>query len=202
MSFDTPSFWLFAAAVLAPPAPTLNFAVNSSITSGSDTNVIDTGASSGTITVNVNFFGRPDNIRIYYEGNLILDATNTQTATYTVAYAGLSTVVTIIIDEGSLAGRRNFWDYTASIQPNLGAQPDIVVIGGAFTHYNGAMAQHIAKLLDDGTADATFGATVGPNTVQALGIHSDPTVSALVGKVLVGGNFSRVHGVEIGRAHV
>lgn len=58
-----------------------------------------------------------------------------------------------------------------------------ILIGGGFTHYNGVARNSLARLLADGTLDATFDPGVGPEAeVFTLHLQSD-------GKLLLGGYF-------------
>ncbi|MBL9117701.1 MAG: cadherin-like domain-containing protein [Verrucomicrobiaceae bacterium] len=72
----------------------------------------------------------------------------------------------------------------------VGVQSDgKVVIGGVFTSVNGTTRNRIARLNSDGTLDTAFGNGLGgaSNTVYAAAVQSD-------GKVVLGGDFSAVHG--------
>ncbi len=63
-----------------------------------------------------------------------------------------------------------------------------IIIGGAFTTYNGTARNRIARLNADGSLDTSFNVGTGVNsTVNALAIQPD-------GKVLIGGLFSDVGG--------
>lgn len=68
-----------------------------------------------------------------------------------------------------------------------------VVIGGNFYWYNGLSRQGIARLLTNGTADATF----NPNPGASLIVNS--VAVSLSGKVVIGGTFESVNGVARGR---
>jgi uncharacterized delta-60 repeat protein/uncharacterized repeat protein (TIGR01451 family) len=66
-----------------------------------------------------------------------------------------------------------------------------VLIGGAFTHYNGVALNHLARLNADGSVDVTFNAGTGVNDiVRAIALQAD-------GRVLIGGNFNAVNGTTI-----
>lgn len=63
-----------------------------------------------------------------------------------------------------------------------------VIIGGAFTTYNGAAAPRVARILRTGALDATFTPGTGPaSQVNAVGLNS-------TGKVFIGGQFTTVAG--------
>lgn len=66
-----------------------------------------------------------------------------------------------------------------------------IVIGGLFSNVNGVARNNIARLNTDGTLDTAFGDGLdGANFgIFALALQSD-------GKVLVGGEFTSIHGVE------
>ncbi|MEI2727024.1 MAG: proprotein convertase P-domain-containing protein [Verrucomicrobiota bacterium] len=65
------------------------------------TNVIDTGATAGKLTIDYDFFDAPDQMTVYYQGAQLLDTGLTSgTGRLTVNYGpGLSTLVTIIMNE-------------------------------------------------------------------------------------------------------
>ena len=69
-----------------------------------------------------------------------------------------------------------------------------VVIGGAFTHFNGMPLNGLARLNADGSLDtnfnAGFGAGTGGGAVRALAIQLD-------GRVLAGGSFTRFNGLPV-----
>jgi len=72
-------------------------------------------------------------------------------------------------------------------------QPDgKILIGGAFTTYNGTSRSRIARLNPDGILDLSFDPVAGPNNnVQTIAIQSD-------GKVIIGGSFTSFNGVARG----
>lgn len=69
-----------------------------------------------------------------------------------------------------------------------------ILIGGAFTSYNGTPCPYLARLHSDGSLDPSFSIGTGPNTyVHALAVQPD-------GKILVGGgNFNSFNGVPVSR---
>jgi uncharacterized delta-60 repeat protein len=73
----------------------------------------------------------------------------------------------------------------------LAVQPDgKILIGGYFTVVNGISRSRIARLNSDGTLDTTFaGGSGADDTVWTLGVQPD-------GKVLIGGYFHSVNGVQ------
>ncbi|MBK7556406.1 MAG: T9SS type A sorting domain-containing protein [Flavobacteriales bacterium] len=76
--------------------------------------------------------------------------------------------------------------YTIAVQPN-----GKVLIGGAFTSYNGVPVSHLMRLMPDGTFDPTFNASCND---QVWSLVPQPN-----GKLLVGGAFTMVNGTGRGR---
>ncbi len=65
-----------------------------------------------------------------------------------------------------------------------------ILVGGAFTNYNGTSASHIIRLNTDGSIDNTFSSGTGfNNDVFTISIQTD-------GKVLVGGWFTSYNGTS------
>jgi uncharacterized delta-60 repeat protein len=80
---------------------------------------------------------------------------------------------------------------------SVALQPDSkVLVGGAFTTFNGTTRNLIARLNEDGSVDSTFNPGTGPNgTIVSIGLQAD-------GKLLVGGKFttsSGTNGIAIAR---
>ena len=157
-----------------------------------DINAIDTGGRQGTITVTANFYQVPDQMRIYYEGQRIFDTgligspdgVTPFTTNFSVNFGpGQSTVVTIIMNEGSgLFG--TIWDYTASII-TVGSDKKLM-IGGEFTSVGGVGINRIARLNSSGSLDLNFNPGGGVNgPVYAVGVQGDS-------KIVVGGSFDTV----------
>ena len=73
-------------------------------------------------------------------------------------------------------------------------QPDgKVVIAGDFTEVNGQSAKRIARLLSDGSLDASFDPGTGADgIIEALALQPD-------GKIIIAGNFTRFNGTSCGR---
>jgi uncharacterized delta-60 repeat protein len=64
-----------------------------------------------------------------------------------------------------------------------------ILLGGAFTEFNGTNRSHIAELLSDGTINTNFNPGAGPNnTVADIEFGAD-------GKLLISGNFNTVSGI-------
>lgn len=96
-----------------------------------------------------------------------------------------------------------------SFDPGLGAdsvvhallvQPDgRIVIGGAFTNFNGTFRRGIARLLHDGTVDQSFdpGEGIGGMASYKSGTPRIYTLALQEdSKILIGGEFTRVQGVQ------
>ena len=87
-----------------------------------------------------------------------------------------------------------------TFNPGSGADGDIscmalqtngqIVIGGDFTHYNGANQNYIARLNADGSLDSSFNPGVDPNGgLGALAVEPN-------GEIYTGGGFSSWNGVS------
>lgn len=74
-----------------------------------------------------------------------------------------------------------------------------IVIGGAFTSFNGVQRNGVARLNSNGSLDPTFNPGLGANdTVWAVAVY--PVNSPHPGKVVIGGAFTMVNGYP--RAHI
>lgn len=71
-------------------------------------------------------------------------------------------------------------------------QPDgKIMIGGAFTDFNGTPRKYIARLNSNGSLDETFNPGIGPNSaISTIAIQSD-------GKIIIGGEFTNYDGTAI-----
>ncbi|MBK8287283.1 MAG: delta-60 repeat domain-containing protein [Cellvibrionales bacterium] len=68
-----------------------------------------------------------------------------------------------------------------------------ILLGGAFNRYNGMLSNRIARLLPNGSIDATFNIGIGAdNSIGRLAVQSD-------GKIIIGGGFTSYHGTAINR---
>lgn len=78
----------------------------------------------------------------------------------------------------------------------IAVQPDgKVLVGGAFTTWNGVTVGRIVRLGSDGTLDSAFRTNTGTGAaadVSAIAIQSD-------GKIVIGGNFTTFNGVSANR---
>jgi len=80
------------------------------------TNALDTGQTSGTLAINYDFFALPDDMRIYYQGQLLYDSGLVSfTGATNINYGpGTSTIVTIIMNEGGNFDTNTAWFYTVT----------------------------------------------------------------------------------------
>ncbi len=80
------------------------------------TNVIDTGETSGVISISYNFFALPDTMHVYYDGQLLFDSgLASGPGSTNLAYGpGLSSSFTIVMNEGGNADSNTAWFYTVT----------------------------------------------------------------------------------------
>jgi subtilisin-like proprotein convertase family protein len=80
------------------------------------TNNIDTGQTSGSITINYNMYQIPDSMHVYYQGVRIFDSgLISGTGTTNITFGpGNSTIVTIIMNENGNQNPTTKWDYTVT----------------------------------------------------------------------------------------
>ena len=79
------------------------------------TNVIDTGQNSGTISITWDFLQQPDWMHVYYDGNLLLDTGVARgTGSTNLTYGpGNSTLITIVMNQGDNTNELGTaWSYT------------------------------------------------------------------------------------------
>jgi uncharacterized delta-60 repeat protein len=70
-----------------------------------------------------------------------------------------------------------------------------LLVGGNFTHMNGASVSGLARLNNDGTIDPAFAPLFNSgSTIYALAVY--PTNAPHAGQILIGGDFSAVNGVS------
>ena len=95
---------------------------------------------------------------------------------------------------GSLNAAFNPGDGANGTVHVVAVQPDgKVLIGGEFTQVSGVDRNHIARLNDDGSLDSGFDPSTGPDAhVTSLAPQPD-------GKVIIGGSFTQVDGVDRNR---
>ncbi len=80
------------------------------------TNIIDTGATAGSLTIDYDFFDVPDQMTVYYQGALLLNTGLIPGAgQFKLNYGpGASTLVTIIMNEFGNPSPTTAWNYTVS----------------------------------------------------------------------------------------
>ncbi len=164
---------------------------------GSNTNVVNTGSTSGVLTLNLNTLVIADNLRVYYEGLLLLDTNVVGRLQFTIPYGpGTSTVVTIIMNEGNPRG--SIWNYTGALAPGAaGANVDRSVIGGLFRNYNGEPHDRLALLTGTGVADPAYGVGQGAGLITSVAINTNAAQPDLLGKLVIGGAFNFHNGVAL-----
>lgn len=143
---------------------------------------VDTGSSSGTITVDYDFLFIPDTLRIYHDGRRIYDSGFVNgTNTVTIPYNGSSTSIEVIMNEGSgLSG--TVWFYKLRIEPTVDERP---VIGGEFTEVDGVPFNFIARLNENGSVDQSFNPGTGAdNAVRGVAKQGN--------KIIMVGEFTQV----------
>jgi autotransporter-associated beta strand protein len=194
--------------------PPLNLSFDASGGAAEQRFLIDTGGTSGTITVDYDMFSIPDDCRVYYPpeaqgGTLIYDTGDvSNTGTFTVTYGpGTSTFIEIVMNEGGgLSGTAWSLD-SVVIKPNtggtggitkLGSQPVILQGPGS---YSGAVnvAQGTLQVANntalgqDSSGTATTGnetytattTTVGAGAVLQLGSDVPATDGGIQGGAAV-----------------
>lgn len=96
-------------------APT---ATRNSIVPDSERFEFETGARSGQLLLDLEFYTVPDSIHIYYEGQLIFDTTSTGYGQFLISYGpGSATSVEIIVNEESGSSPVSVWEYTVRYRP-------------------------------------------------------------------------------------
>lgn len=112
----------------------------------------------------------------------------------TIILAFFSLSMNVIAQAGSNDNTFNALD--VDYDPGQGADAIAVqsdgkiIIGGAFTSYNGVAKNRLVRLNTDGTIDASFNIGTGANNpINAIAIQSD-------GKIIIGGRFSSYNGTS------
>ena len=81
--------------------------------------------------------------------------------------------------------------YALAVYPASSPWAGDLLIGGAFTNVNGFNLGNFARLNQNGSVDTNFDLNLGANgTVDAIAIQTD-------GRILIGGNFTSVNGVNL-----
>jgi len=80
------------------------------------TNVFETGETSGTISINYDFFALPDEMRVYYEDHLLFDSGMISFGGSTnISYGpGLSTSFEVVMNEGGNVQSNTAWFYSVT----------------------------------------------------------------------------------------
>lgn len=185
------------AIAVPPPMPATS--ARSSATNGvADVNSLSLGAyTAGTLTVNYDMQGTPNDLQVYYGGTggvLIYDTgLVTGTGQLTIPFSptnGVATnVITIAMNQAGVVPGAT-WVYTASAFTPGSYQ---VYAGGDFTLAGNEYRGSLARYLGDGSLDEAFNpgiSTYNPDTantdpIKALAVQAD-------GKLLAGGSFSYV----------
>ncbi len=90
--------------------------VSSAGGAAASTNVFETGLTAGTITIFYQMYAAPDDMRVYYGGNLIYDSGLVSSSnTVNIPYGpGADTAVTIIMNEGNNWNPGTWWFYSVT----------------------------------------------------------------------------------------
>ena len=190
-------------AIALPPNQTINLDRTASGTDPEDDQAINLGtAIAGTLTVNFDMMGVPDDMRVFYGttnvagglGVLIYDTGNIPgTGSFVLPFGPTNgvtaNVITIVMNQGG-GTPGTAWDYTASVT-TFGLEVAIVV-GGDFG-VSGQSYADVARFTTNGLLDTTFSPIGGAdNPVYALGWQND-------GKLVVGGSFTHFNGSALNR---
>ena len=144
---------------------------------------LNTGASSGTITLDYDFYTVPDTIHIYYDGTLIYDSGLVGGTNHVVIpYGpGSSTSLDFVMNEGG-GDPFTVWDFSATIVTAGGSKK--VLLGGEFLNVGTYSRPGVARLNGNGTVDTLFTPGKGADgPVYAIKVPSP-------GQILVAGNFA------------
>ena len=189
-----------AVSVFQPPLPVpQNIPItNLFFVLGGSTNAFDTGTTSGVVDVTFNLGTVGDTVRLYYQGVRLLDTNFVGSQTFSVPFGpGTSTVVTIMVNEGNV-GSFFQWDYSGTYTPTV-TTAERVVIGGNFSSVNGVARERLAQLNENGSMDTTFGLGSGNSIVLGIGLNTNLSAPDLLGKSVVGGNFTALNGANVSR---
>ena len=158
--------------------------------------VVDTGANSGVLIIDYDFLSIPDNLRVYFDGVRVFDITTNGARQVSIPYGpGNSTVVTVVMNEG-IGQPGTAWFYTLTIV--TGARLDNRIgLGGEFTKINNEPFGRVAVVESTGLPSTGFDVrNIAARSVAALGINTNTTLPALVGRLMVGGDFTTIVGVN------
>jgi uncharacterized repeat protein (TIGR01451 family)/uncharacterized delta-60 repeat protein len=174
---------------------------------------IDVGATVGVVTVTYDFLCVPDTLTIYYGTDLIYESGLVNNfsdldcffgeylgpITVVVPFGpGTATTITIVINEGS-GDPGTVWDYTATI--TTGQRLDSrIAMGGNFSEVNGQPRSRLALLNNDGSVNLGFNpALSGINTINAVVLYTNTALPQLLGRFIIGGDFTAAVGAAQNR---
>ena len=183
---------------------TLSFSNTATGTDAEQTNIYSFApATSGTLTVNYDMLGVPDDMKIFYgdtntiagTGVLIYDTGSIPGPGTIVLPFGptnglTASAISIVMNQGG-GQLGTAWDYDLSIVVNGSAASTNLpfVAGGNFT-VSGQPYANIARFNSDGSLDTTFSPVTGPNgIVHALGWQTND-------QIVAGGEFTAVNGLS------
>ena len=187
-----------------PPSTVFNITKNAAGNSNENDQAVSLGPiTAGVLTVNYNFGGIPDDMRVFYgdtnvasgSGVLIYDTgTAYNTGTFVLPFGptnGLTTnLLTLVMDQGGSTNPITQWNYTASVSVPVSSES--ILVGGLFG-VAGQSYANLTRLNPDGTLDPSFNPGSGPdNAVWAL----DWEIS---GQIIAGGAFTHVNGSSYNR---
>jgi hypothetical protein len=72
-------------------------------------------------------------------------------------------------------------------------------LGGNFTSINGVARDRVAQINDNGLMDANFGLGSSSSIVLGVGLNTNIALPSLLGKSVVGGNFTALNGANVSR---
>lgn len=190
--------------VYAIALPVFSLALNNTSSGGSNEvdQAVNLGlATAGTLTVQYDMLGQPDDMRVFYgdtnvaagTGILIYDTGPVSFSnTFVLPFgptSGLTTnLITIVVNQGG-GQVGTLWSYNATLTFGGGGG---IMVGGDFG-VSGHSYADIARFTANGSLDTTFNPTAGAdNPIYTLGWQLD-------GKVVVGGSFTHFNGSAMNR---
>jgi uncharacterized delta-60 repeat protein/uncharacterized repeat protein (TIGR01451 family) len=158
--------------------------------------IVDTGSQYGVLRIDYDFSLGNNNLRVYYDNLLLADLTTNGVGSIILNYGpGMSTFVTIVINETQFFGGTP-WSYTLTVSGGT-RRENLIAIGGNFTRFNQKPRGRVAVLNDTGNLSSVFDPSGVPNfAVYSMAIYTNAQESSLVGKMVVGGNFSSIVGSQ------
>lgn len=147
------------------------------------------GSLDGTFTMGTGFNGEVRKVYVQTDGRILVVGNfttyNGQTRRRLVRLNSNGTLhAGLNVGAGITGG--NVFDVTVQ-------SDDKIIVGGAFTNYDGTAVNRIMRINSDGSLDGTFNTGTGPDAVvRAITLQAD-------GKVLIGGNFTNFNGSAAAR---